>query len=303
MSTDHPLLAHLRQRGVLVLDGGLATELEARGHDLKDALWSARLLLDDPGAVRDVHRAYVDAGADVVVTCSYQASIGGVRGRGLDDARFEDLLRLSVRLAREAADPHTLVAASVGPYGAARADGSEYTGAYDLDEEGLVRWHRRRFEVLAAAGADLLACETLPSLPETRALARVLDETPDAAAWFSFTCGDGARLRDGTTIAEVAALLEPHARVLAVGVNCTAPRFVEPLVRALRGATTKPIVVYPNSGEHWDAERRGWTGTRDPGSFADLALAWRDAGATLIGGCCRTGPDHVRALRARLRQP
>jgi len=303
-STGHPLLVHLKARGLLVLDGGLATELEARGHDLGDSLWSARLLLDDPGAIREVHRAYVDAGADVLVTSSYQASIGGVRGRGLDDARFEELLRLSVRLAREAAGPDTLVAASVGPYGAARADGSEYTGAYDLDEEGLVRWHRRRYEVLAAAGADLLACETIPSLPEARALVRLLDETPAASgAWFSFTCRDAAHLSDGTPIEECAAMLEPHGRVLAVGVNCTAPRFVEPLVRTLRAASTKPIVAYPNSGETWDAGRRRWTGERDPAAFADLAARWRDAGAMLIGGCCRTGPAHVRALRARLAQP
>jgi len=302
-STGYPLLAHLRGRGLLVLDGGLATELEARGHDLGDTLWSARLLLDDPGAIRAVHRAYVDAGADVLVTSSYQASIGGVRGRGLDDARFEELLRLSVRLAREAAGPSTLVAASVGPYGAACADGSEYTGAYDLDEEGLIRWHRRRFEVLAAAGADLLACETIPSLREARALARLLDEAPAASgAWFSFTCRDAAHLSDGTPIAECAALLEPHDRVLAVGVNCTAPPFVEPLVRTLRAATIKPIVAYPNSGETWDAAHRCWRGARDPASFADLAARWRDAGATLIGGCCRTGPAHIRALRARLAQ-
>lgn len=270
---------------MILLDGGLATELEARGFDLSDALWSARLLRDDPDAIREVHRAYVEAGADCVITASYQATL----------ALGEGLLRLSVRLARESGAK--FVAASVGPYGAARADGSEYTGDYDLNQGGLGGWHAGRFRVLDEAGADYLACETIPSFPEARALAALLGRTP---AWFSFSCRDGERICDGTPIEECARHLDRLPKVAAIGVNCTPPRFVESLVRRIRTATTKPIVVYPNSGETWDAARRRWTGTRDPGEFAEMAVRWRDAGATMIGGCCRTGPAHIRALRARL---
>ncbi len=269
-----------------ILDGGLATELEARGHDLSDALWSARLLRDDPGAILAVHRAYVEAGADCVITASYQATL---------ERLHADALRLSVRLAREAKP--RLVAASVGPYGAARADGSEYTGDYDVDERGLGGWHAQRFAILDAGGADFLACETIPSFAEARALARLLDRTP---AWFSFSCRDGERISDGTPIETCARHLDGIDKVAAIGVNCTPPRFVEELVGRIRSATRKPIVVYPNSGERWDAARRCWAGTRDPGEFADMAVRWRDAGATMIGGCCRTGPAHVRALRERL---
>ncbi|HEX5138514.1 MAG TPA: homocysteine S-methyltransferase [Planctomycetota bacterium] len=276
----------LAEQGVVVLDGGLATELEATGHDLSDELWSARLLRDDPDAIRAVHRAYVEAGADCVITASYQATLERLPA---------DALRLSVRLAREAAP--RIVAASVGPYGAARADGSEYTGAYDLDEGGLRGQHAGKLDVLAESGADLLACETIPSFPEARALASLLGGRP---AWFSFTCRDGERISDGTPIELCARHLDAFEEVVAIGVNCTPPRFVESLVRRIRTATKKPIVAYPNSGEHWDAARRRWTGTRDPGEFAKMALRWRDAGATILGGCCRTGPAHIRALRARL---
>jgi homocysteine S-methyltransferase len=271
---------------VTILDGGLATELEARGHDLSDALWSARLLRDDPDAIRGVHRAYVEAGADCVITASYQATLERIPA---------DALRLSVKLAREAKPK--IVAASVGPYGAARADGSEYTGVYDLNEGGLGGWHAPRFEILDASGADLLACETIPSFAEARALAGLLGKTP---AWFSFSCRDGERISDGTPIDECARFLGAFERVAAIGVNCTPPRFVESLVQRIRFVTEKPIVVYPNSGERWDAARRCWAGTRDPGEFADMAVRWRDAGATMIGGCCRTGPAHIRELRARL---
>jgi len=278
----------LREQRVVVLDGGLATELEARGFDLSDELWSARLLKDDPSAIRAVHRAYVEAGADCVITASYQATL----------ALGADALRLSVRLAREA-NPR-IVAASVGPYGAARADGSEYTGDYDLNEGGLGGWHAPRFEVLDASGADVLACETLPSFPEARALASLLKKTP---AWFSFTCRDGERISDGTAIETCARHLDAIDRVTAIGVNCTPPRFVESLVRRIRSVTEKPIVAYPNSGETWDATLRRWTGTRDPAEFAEMAARWLDAGATILGGCCRTGPGHIRALRARLLGP
>ena len=276
----------LREQGVVLLDGGLATELEAQGHDISDELWSARLLRDDPEAIRAVHQAYVEAGADCVITASYQATLERLPA---------EALRLSVKLAREAKPK--IVAASVGPYGAARADGSEYTGAYDLNEGGLGGWHAPRFEILDESGADLLACETIPSFPEARAIACLLGKTP---AWFSFTCRDGERISDGTPIETCARHLDDIDKVAAIGVNCTPPRFVESLVKRIRAVTDKPIVVYPNSGERWDAAHRTWTGTRDPGEFAEAAVRWRDAGASIIGGCCRTGPAHIRALRARL---
>jgi len=279
----------LAAQGVVILDGGLATEFEERGFDLSDELWSARLLRDDPDAIRAVHRAYVEAGADCLITASYQATLAHLT---------PDHLRLSTRLARDAGPK--LVAASIGPYGASLADGSEYTGAYDLDERGLHGWHWERFRVLAGSGADLLACETLPSFPEARALATLLDETPGAKAWFSFACRDGERIADGTPIEQCARCLDAVPGVVAIGVNCTPPRFVVPLVERLRGVTRKPIVAYPNSGEHWDAANRCWTGTREPEEFAEAAARWRGAGATVIGGCCRTGPEHIRALRRRL---
>ncbi|WP_067963247.1 homocysteine S-methyltransferase [Nocardiopsis trehalosi] len=286
-------------RGVLVCDGGLATHLEALGHDLGGGLWSARLLRDDPAAVRRAHRDFFAAGADVAVSASYQAGIPALLERGLTRAEAHDLLRRSVRLAAEARDANGggLVAASVGPYGAARADGSEYTGAYDLDEDGLTAWHRERWHVLADSGADLLACETLPSAAEARALARLLAETPHVRAWVSFTCRDGVHISDGTPLADCAALFAGSAQVVAVGVNCTPPHLVPDLLARLGGV---PGVAYPNSGETWDPRTRTWTGTRDPVAFGDAAAAWHRAGAVVVGGCCRTTPEHVRRVRDRL---
>jgi len=283
--TVNPLQALLDAQGWLLLDGGLATELEARGHDLRDRLWSARLLLDAPEEIRAVHRSYVAAGADCVVTSSYQASMDELRRRGAD---AREMLLRSVALAEGA----PLVAASVGPYGAALADGSEYTGRYPgMDEKGLTEWHRERFEILDGSDADLLACETLPSFAEARALSGLLCRKH---AWFSFTCRDATSIADGTPIREVAAFLDPHPSVAAIGVNCTHPRHVGGLIDELRAVTAKPIVVYPNSGEAWDAAARKWRG--DAAGFLDLARAWLERGANILGGCCRVGPAQIRAL-------
>ena len=192
-----------RYPGVVVLDGGLATELEARGADLGDELWSARLLIDDPASIVEVHRAYVDAGADVVIGASYQASYEGLAHRGIGRDAATALLARSVELAREGADGRALVAASVGPYGAVLANGAEYTGDYGLGETSIARsflrdFHGPRAEALVAAGPDLLAIETIPSIVEAEALTEVLDDLPDVPAWVSFSCADASHLNDGT---------------------------------------------------------------------------------------------------------
>jgi homocysteine S-methyltransferase len=309
MGTRDPLGVVLHDQGLIVLDGGLASELEARGHDLSDALWSARLLLDDPEAIRDVHRAYLDAGADCVTSGSYQATVEGFRRRGIGAEEARARLRLSVELALQARDDfwraapsgrrRPLVAASVGPYGAARADGSEYTGDYDRDEAGLIDFHRERFALLADAGADLLACETLPSRIEARVLLRLLDETSHVHAWFSFTARDAAHISDGTPIAEVARELD-HERVVGIGINCLPPPLVPGLLAELRAVTDRPLVAYPNSGEAWDSTARRWGGAPDGFDPAEACLGWRDAGARLLGGCCRVGPATIARMRRRL---
>ncbi|MDE3720253.1 homocysteine S-methyltransferase [Nocardiopsis sp. N85] len=288
----------------VVLDGGLATRLEEYGYDLSGGLWSARLLAEDPDAIRRVHRDHLEAGAEVVTAAGYQAGLPALTARGWSRAEAIGLVRRSVELARLERDAFGsgLVAAGVGPYGAARADGSEYTGAYDLDEDGLYSWHRERWRVLADAGADLMACETVPSAAEVRALARLVAETPGVRTWLSLSCRDGVRACDGTPLREVVAELagSPAApRLVAVGVNCTAPRFVPDLVRVVAEAGF-PAVAYPNSGEVWDAGARRWTGVSSPEEFGAAAVTWCRAGAVLVGGCCRTGPEHIRSVRAHL---
>ena len=309
----NPLAAILATQGLVILDGGLATELEARGFDLNDELWSARVLLEQPDSIRRVHLDYLQAGADCIASASYQATVAGFVRRGLGREQAIELLQRSVGLAIEARDAfwstpdnragrhRPLVAASVGPYGAYLADGSEFRGDYDLDEEALVEFHRERWDRLSTCGADLLACETIPSRDEARALRRLVENTPDVWAWFSFSCRDAQRISDGSLLSEVVAELEDCTRILALGVNCTAPRHIEGLIRAAARATSKPIVVYPNAGEAWDATTKTWmpAGRAAP-SLVASCRQWVDQGARLIGGCCRTTPDDIRHVRQRL---
>ena len=310
--TSHPGLdALLDAREVAVLDGAMATELEQRGADINDALWSAKVLLEQPALIEAVHYDYFVAGADIAITASYQASFEALAARGLDHSQAADLMLQSVRLAQGArsrflASPQAagrarpLVAASVGPYGAFLHDGSEYRGDYGLSVDELVAWHRPRFALLAASGADLLACETIPSLTEAQALVRLIAEY-GVAAWLSFSCRDGASLNHGDPMRDAAALADASAHVVAVGVNCTPPRFIESLLGEAARATAKPLLCYPNSGEAWDAVAACWVEGNGATDFGAAARRWRSAGARIIGGCCRTGPADIAAIRAALR--
>jgi len=306
----------LAQRPHLVLDGALGTELARRGADILDPLWSARLLIENPALIRAVHLDYYRAGADLATTATYQATFEGFARRGIGRDEAARLMRLAVTLACEARDQfwredeaqatrsgrlRPLVAASIGPYGAMLADGSEYRGQYGLSEAALMDFHRPRLELLAASGADLLACETVPCLVEGLALARLLDEAPGREAWISFSCRDGTHVSQGEPFAECVAALDGFASVAAIGVNCTAPQHVESLVRIARAHTSKPIVVYPNSGETYDARDGSWHGTAQDGgaALAEAAMRWAHAGAQLIGGCCRTTPQDIGAICRR----
>ena len=309
---SNPIAAFLEAQGTLIVDGGLATELELRGNDLDDALWSARLLLEDPASIRDLHLDYLKAGADCIISASYQATIPGLMHRGMSREQAVELLVGSVQLALEArelfwaetknrADQlRPLVAASVGPYGAYLANGAEYTGAYDLDGAGLREFHRARWHILANAGADLLAVETLPSYPELLELISLHQETPGLWAWFSFSCRDGRHISDGTPLVRCLAALNKAEWVAAVGANCTAPNLVPELIATIRTASALPIIVYPNSGEQYDAAHRRWRGEREAADFGAAGRGWQQAGASLIGGCCRTGPDHILQLKSQL---
>jgi len=300
----------LNSHSPMIIDGGLATQLEAQGCDIGNALWSASLLQTNPDAIVEATRAYLDAGAVCVATASYQASCEGFATLGLSAGEANKLMRLSVDLvvrARDeflAANPDIdyvpLIAASIGPYGAMLHDGSEYDGRYGVSAETLRSFHAARLQLFEASDADVLAIETIPSRLEAEVLVELLAdcETP---AWISFSCCDDTHISDGTPITDVVALYKDHPTVVAVGVNCTPPQFVPELVRKIRSvAPEKSVIAYPNSGEVYCVEDNSWSGTVTPGDCAIAAVAWVDAGATIVGGCCRMGPDHIRAIRDAL---
>ncbi|MFC3349560.1 homocysteine S-methyltransferase [Streptomyces echinoruber] len=301
-----PALVDALAAGPVVLDGGMSNQLESAGHDLGGELWSARLLAERPEAVAEAHLAYFEAGASVAITASYQATFEGFARRGIGRARAAELMALSVRLAREAADRARAagaarplwVAASAGPYGAMLADGSEYRGRYGLTVDELARFHRPRLEALAAAGPDVFALETVPDADEARALLRAVRGL-GVPAWLSYTVA-GGRTRAGQPLEEAFALAADAEEVFAVGVNCCAPEDADRAVAVAARVTGRPVVVYPNSGETWDAAARAWSGRS---TFTPQRVTgWVDAGARLIGGCCRVGPETIRGVAEALAQ-
>ncbi|XP_076871175.1 homocysteine S-methyltransferase YbgG isoform X2 [Brachyhypopomus gauderio] len=299
----------------LILDGGLATELEKRGfHIQEDALWSAKILYTNPKAIKEVHYGFLECGSDVITTATYQASIEGfLKHLGLKPEEAEQLLMSGVQLAKDTATDFMsncttpdrkapLVAGSLGPYGAFLHDGSEYTGAYanHLSVEELKDWHRPQVRCLVAAGADIIAMETIPSLKEAEALVELLREFPDTKAWLAFSCKDSQCISDGNKFSEAVQLASKSTQLVAVGVNCSPPALVKPLLESAKSQKIDNTswVVYPNSGETWDPTTGWQAGPR--ASFTELSVEWKDQGALWIGGCCRIGPDDIKELKRQL---
>jgi len=299
----------IEKQGCVILDGALATELEKRGANLNHTLWSAKLLIENPALIKQVHLDYLHAGAAIITTASYQASFEGFAKEGYSKKETEQLINLSVTLAREAIDEFLnttpsaqsqapLVAASIGPYGAALADGAEYRGNYNVSIEKLIEFHKDRLALLVKSNADILAFETIPCLEEAFAIKELLKRYPQSQAWVSFSCKDEAHLCSGALFSEAVELLKDSPNIIGVGVNCTAPQYIEALIKIAVAITHQYIIVYPNKGETYNSNTKTWEPTDNCHlSFVDNAQIWKAAGAKVIGGCCRTNPEDILQLK------
>lgn len=301
----------------IILDGGLATQLELEGEDLNDPLWSAAVLTRNPEIIKKVHLDYLNAGADIITTASYQATFEGFAKKGLNEQEAEALLRLSSKLTLEARDEFwkknekhgmrvkPLVAGSIGCYGAFLADGSEYKGDYakTMSKEQLKEFHRKKMAVLLSSGVDLLACETVPCILEAEALMELLEEFKNAFAWISFSCRNEYQISYGDPFVECVKTLNHCPQVVAIGINCTDPMFITGLLKSVPTTLRiKPFIVYPNSGETWNSTSKQWIQENDrEKGFGKLLLKWIDAGAKIIGGCCRTTPADIQQIRKTLK--
>jgi len=298
----------IHKQGLVILDGALATELEKRGANLNHALWSAKLLTEDPNLIKKVHEHYLQVGANVISTASYQASFLGFEKQGYTKEEAIHFLQFSVELAMSAREDYLqslgnslsvnpLIAASIGPYGAALADGSEYTGYTNVSLENLMAFHEERLVVLANTKADILAFETIPCIDEAVAIKELLKKHTPKQAWISFSCKDATRLSSGELFEDAVKVLEDADEIIGVGVNCTAPEYILSLIQIAQPITKKTILVYPNKGETYNPIDKVWeTKSHCDNSFIDQASIWLNAGAKAIGGCCRTSPEDISRL-------
>ncbi len=307
----HPLADLIARNGSVVIDGAMSTALEALGCNLNDSLWSARVLMDEPDKIRQVHYDYFAAGANVAITASYQATQKGFQERGISEEKAFDLVMHSVTLAREAKDqflsehPDTdtnslLISGAVGPYGAYLANGAEYTGAYELTPQEFYDFHILRMRALKQAGADFFAIETQAKLSEVKVILDMLTEL-DMAAWVTFTLKDSTHIADGTPIEEVARLCGQHPLVDALGLNCVKRELVTDALTAMRQETDKPLIVYPNSGETYDATTKTWHTPVGSAGWGDFVHRWKSLGAVCLGGCCRTLPRDIVQIAELMR--
>ena len=301
----------LHTHSTLVLDGAMATELEKKGVETDNELWSAMALIKQPEAVKAVHKEYFEAGADVAITNTYQANLEAFEKAGLSAADSAKMITEAVELAQAARQEfwdelsfkekqkrlEPIIAGSVGPYGAFLADGSEYTGAYQLTRAEYKAFHRPRMQLLAKAGVDLFAFETQPNFEECQALAELLrDEFPEMTAWLTFSVSDSQTICDATPLYEAVNYFNQFPQIVAIGVNCTKMENIEKSVEITRQVTSKPIVVYPNNGDIYDPKTKTWVANKKAVGFDQLVDAWQEAGAQLIGGCCRTTPQDIQTI-------
>lgn len=296
----HPLRDLIRERGSVVIDGAMSTALEKLGCDLNNRLWSARILADDPEKIRTVHAQYFEAGADVAITASYQATAAGFADAEINETEAARLIRLSVTLAREARDAYErnhsnrplLVAGAVGPYGAYLADGSEYTGRYHLTDDAYREFHRVRLDALKEAGADLIAVETQPKLEEVAVLLQML-EARELSAWVTFTLADEGHLPDGTLVEDAARLCATSPAVDALGLNCVKRELAAGALKRMASVTDLPLILYPNSGETYDAATKTWHHPVGGPGWQHFVGPWQSLGVKCLGGCCRTLPSNI----------
>jgi len=308
----NPLEKILEKQRAVVIDGALGTELERKGYELNDSIWSAKFLMENPAAIVEVHKDYLEAGADCITTASYQASFEGFMKKGLSKEEAKNLLQSAIKIAKQARDTFwltnkenrkkPLVAASIGPYGAFLADGSEFRGDYQVTEQELIDFHKERMQTILEAKPDLLALETMPSFQEAKALCKLLKDFPNAQAWLSFSAKDEDHINDGTPIKECAKWLDNQEQIIAIGINCTAPQYIASLISHIKEVSSKPIIVYPNAGGNYDAITKTWNTKEEISSYKAKAQLWNEKGASLIGGCCQTTPSDIKQIAQWVRE-
>jgi len=306
---------------IMTIDGGFSTQLAFHvGSNIDgDPLWSARYNAVEPTAVIQTHLDFLENGAEIILTNTYQASVEGYTTHlKLDREQSIELIKSTVKLAHIARDKFLqtkgnqqdkpLIFASIGPYGAHLHDGSEYTGSYASRVSSAVirKWHKVRIDACVEAGVDGLAIETIPCQMEAEAVVDLIhDEYPDLKFWVSFQCKDGQRIADGGDFSSAVEMIwsrveaRQKKNLIAIGVNCINPNYVAELFKSLKRKI--PLVVYPNSGEIYSVEE-GWKGEKDCLPLEEYVHEWASLGAKFIGGCCRTNASMIQKLRQKVDQ-
>ena len=288
----------------VVLDGAMSTPLERLGADTNNDLWTAKALIDNEELVYEVHKMYFEAGADLIITDTYQANVQAFEKVGYSEKEARNLIKKAVKIAQKARDDyknktgkHNYIAGTIGPYGAYLANGSEYRGDYELSTKEYQQFHLPRIEELATTGVDILAIETQPKLDEVLAILELLKEKyPQQKVYVSYTLSDDDTISDGTPLPRAIHALEDYSQVIAVGINCVKLELVEPALKNMKEITDKHLIVYPNSSAVYDPKSKTWSQPKTSATFEELIPNWYEAGARIIGGCCTTGPKEIKAV-------
>ncbi len=302
----------LEKQNALILDGALGTQMQNHGFNINDSLWSAKFLDENPNAIKLVHKEYLEAGADCIITSSYQASLEGFLEKGFSEEKADHLISSSIKIAKDTRDEFwesyknsdrlkPLVAASIGPYGAYLANGAEYSGAYEISEKKLSSFHKRRLDTIMKMSPDIIACETIPLFSEIKILSKLLEKYKTTTSWLCLSAKNESLTNAGDDVEEVISWLNAQKHIDAIGVNCTAPQYISTLVKKIKKLSDKLIVIYPNGGSAYNPITKLWESSlTNSEEFAKMAYLWNSLGANIIGGCCETTPKEIKKIREYL---
>jgi homocysteine S-methyltransferase len=287
---------------IKLLDGSMSFPMEHLGYNLKNKLWTGMALISDPDIIKNIHKDYINAGADYISTSTYQVSYDRLKNMGYQSSEIKKVFQKSVDLVKEAikesgSKKEIKIVGSFGPFASYDPNASEYVGKYNSTDDEIKNFHLNNINIIEETDLDIILYETIPCLREIKVLSKVLSQT-NKEIWISITCNENIEFRDGSSFKEACKIISQIEQITTLGINCFSPLLVEKALKELKKYSNKKTLVYPNSGEQYNPKVKYWSGKNE---FNNLMIKnWLSLSPDIIGGCCRVGYNNIKKMREEI---
>ena len=287
---------------IKLLDGSMSFPMEQLGYNLKNKLWTGKALINNPDLIKDIHKGYIDAGADFISTSTYQISFDRLKNMGYQSEEIKKIFQKSVDIVKDAIEESKLkkeikIVGSFGPYASYDPEASEYIGEYDSTDIEIKKFHLNNIRIIEETDLDIILYETIPCLREIKILSEALSHSTKEI-WISITCNEEMEFRDGSSFKDACEIISKIEKITTMGINCFSPLLVKKAIDLLKKYSNKKILIYPNSGEIYNPKERFWTGNNEFNN--SMIKNWLSLYPDIIGGCCRIGYDDIKKMRVEI---